>query len=98
MPDDRQKNGTGYGIYLYASFAILLLISGCVNTAVLLDTNILTADKINNVEAAKQKLKFLAPRCQEFRNLRMGLSVIMLAYPAASCGECACNRFQHAAV
>jgi hypothetical protein len=24
----------------------------------------------------------------------MGLSVIMLAYPAASCGECACNRFQ----
>jgi hypothetical protein len=23
----------------------------------------------------------------------MGLSVIMLAYPAASCGECACNRF-----
>jgi hypothetical protein len=23
----------------------------------------------------------------------MGLSVIMLAYPAASCGECACNSF-----
>ena len=39
-------------------------------------------------------LKFLAPTCQEFRNLRMSLSFIMPAYPAASCGECACNRFQ----
>ena len=55
----RRQKGRGYLTYWYVSFAILLLISGCMHTAVLLDANILTADKIHNVEAAKQKFNTL---------------------------------------
>lgn len=59
MSDKRQGNGTYRRIILYFLFASLLLVPGCMKTAVLLDTNVLSTADARNAEAAKQKFNTL---------------------------------------
>jgi len=55
----RRAEETGRRIVLFALLSILLLISGCVTTSVLLDTNILSAEEMRSAAAAQQKFNAL---------------------------------------
>jgi len=60
MSGFRQEKETGCRIVLFALFAVLLLISGCATTSVLLDMNTLSTDEIRKAET--QGLKYNAVR------------------------------------
>ncbi len=59
MSNRKQSKSVDRQVCLYLSVAILLLISGCANSAVLLDTNHLTGGEIRNTTAVQQRFNTL---------------------------------------
>ena len=62
MLDKRQRKEMFGRIILYSLLALLLLVPGCMKTAVLLDTDILSAEEMSTAAAAQ--LKFNALRME----------------------------------